>query len=603
MIKKSILKILILLIIIGLNWTGFLAVGKTLAYFFDNENSNANTYQASTLDFSLTSSNLNKFIGLTEKLFLGSVLTNSGSLAFQYTVASEKISGSDDFCNALELEAELNWVEKHNDTLMSFDVLASTTLGSWSFEIKLPVTATNIFHGETCEVDLVFKGWQTDVATYEDGGFSDEERIHLKFTSRMIVLNEFLPNPSGLVPDYGFDFGEDGDSKPQGEWVELYNNSDVNHDLAGWYIWDASGDNLNKISITNLNTQTATTIILGNSWLVVYMNKEVFDNTGDTVKLFDSADALIDSYTYIADNDYCEIEPTPGDENATNTTGSCGGVPPNKSYARIPDGIGYWVDPIPTPGGPNILELEIINQEEAIEEEPPVNEEEPSINEEPPVEEEEPPTEEEPLVEKEPVVDEEPATEEELIGEETPPAEEQITNEETTETSGEITEDVVDEGVEEEPIVEEPPITEEGPVVEEEPAEEEVTTEENQEEGGIIEEINEIIDEVIDAIVDEIMPAEETGDELVSEPEVPAVPVIEDALIIEEAPADETPAVEEQPAMVPDDGSSPSPQDGMGEGSGDGGGDTSGSSDSSSPTEGAGESSGDSGDTGDSVSE
>ena len=31
-------------------------------------------------------------------------------------------------------------------------------------------------------------------------------------------------------------------------------------------------------------------------------------------------------------------------------------MPTNKSYARIPDGTGSWVDPIPTPGEPNKME-------------------------------------------------------------------------------------------------------------------------------------------------------------------------------------------------------------------------------------------------------
>ena len=168
--------------------------------------------------------------------------------------------------------------------------------------------------------------------------------------------------------------------------------------------------------------------------------------------------------------------------------------------------------------------------------------------------------------------------------------------------------------IEEEPVIDEEP-AEEIPVIGGESIEEEVTpvpsiedgatgqaTEENQEPGGIIEEINEIIDEVVEEIVDEIMPDEETGDEVISEPEVP---VIDEAPIIEEAPADETSVVEpaenpsdiqageEQPAVVPDDSSSN--PDGAGEsvsdgGSGDGGGETGGGSDSGSPTEGAGES-------------
>ncbi|XOB41684.1 MAG: TasA family protein [Candidatus Nealsonbacteria bacterium] len=186
--------------------------------------------------------------------------------------------------------------------------------------------------------------------------------------------------------------------------------------------------------------------------------------------------------------------------------------------------------------------------------------------------------------------------------------EEELVTEDEELDSEEVIENAAEEipVIEEEPTEEEenPPVEEEPSITEEEeppPTEEEPPTEENQEQGGIIEEINEIIDEVIDEIVEEIMPDEEIGDEVVSEAEAP---IIDEALIIEEASADEIPAVDEQPATVPDDSSST--QDGVGEnssdgGSGDGGdGDTSGSLDSSGPAEGASEGSSE---TGDSVSE
>jgi hypothetical protein len=47
------------------------------------------------------------------------------------------------------------------------------------------------------------------------------------------------------------------------------------------------------------------------------------------------------------------MQPTPGGVNNTTGNGGCGIVPPNKSFARIPDGVGPWVDPIPTPGEQN----------------------------------------------------------------------------------------------------------------------------------------------------------------------------------------------------------------------------------------------------------
>lgn len=341
--------------IIGFYQFGLSAVGQTFASFNDTEVSEGNVYQAGTLDFSLNDTDFDESIGLDETILLSSVLTNSGSLDFQYTVEAKKISGSDEFCNALLLEAKLNGVKQHDENLMPFSA-SSTKRGTWKFNIEMPVSATNIPHGDVCEIDLVFKGWQTDVANYGDSGFFDEERIHIRLTSRMIVLNEFLPRPSGI--EYGFDFGDDNSDMPEGEWVEIYNNSDYDFDLADWYIKDDLDTDTNKIMITAANTYPATTLIGAKSWLVVYMNKAVLNNTGDTVKLFDNTDTLIDSYTYTVVSDYCDIEPTPGDENTTDTSGSCAGVPSNKSYARIPDGIGDWVDPVPTPGTANIMEQE-----------------------------------------------------------------------------------------------------------------------------------------------------------------------------------------------------------------------------------------------------
>lgn len=346
------LRLLIALLIAGMNWTGLAAVGTTLAYYSDGEASSENALGAGSLDFSLVPASHMKSIGLAEEVSVSSVLVNSGTLDWRYTVEAEKVSGSDDFCGALELEAKLNGVEKYDGSLLSLDVPSLTALGTWKFNIEFPVDAVGVAHGDTCEVDFVYKGWQTEIPLYEDSGFTDEERISVTLAARMIVLNEFLPNPEGEA--YGFDFGDDSDNMPQGEWVELYNNSDSSFDLASWYIWDASGAEANKIVVTAANTDLATTVIPAGGWLVVYMNKAVLNNTGDTVKLFDGSDTLIDSRIYVS-NDFCEIEPTPGEDNSTTVSGECGGVPPNKSYARIPDGIGEWVDPIPTPGGVNRL--------------------------------------------------------------------------------------------------------------------------------------------------------------------------------------------------------------------------------------------------------
>lgn len=143
--------------------------------------------------------------------------------------------------------------------------------------------------------------------------------------SEGIVLNEFLPNPNGN------ECRLDGVA---GEWAEIYNNSDIEKDLADWQIRDSGN---HTIAISGSNTHTGVTTIgakdSGSEWLVVFLNGCVLNNSGgDSVNLYNADGQLIDSYSY------------------------SGSAPENKSYARVPDGTGAWFDPIPTPGGPNILE-------------------------------------------------------------------------------------------------------------------------------------------------------------------------------------------------------------------------------------------------------
>lgn len=381
LIKSFSVSFIIPALITGMNWYGLSAIGSTAAYFNDTETSGGNAFVAGSLDLALTKTSHGALIGLAEETSFSSILLNSGTLGWRYTLDAEKISGDDDFCAALLLEAKLNGLEKHDGSLLSLDVPVSGTLGTWKFEIELPVGAAGVKHGDTCETDLVYSGWQEEILLPEESGFSDEERISVALTARMVVLNEFLPNPGGEA--YGFDFGDDSSDMPQGEWVEIYNNGDTSVDLNGWYVWDASGAEANKIAITAANTDLASTVIPPGDWLVVYMNKAVLNNTGDTVKLYDASGLLIDSHEYI-NNDFCEIEPTPGDDNSTTAGGSCGGVPPNKSYARIPDGIGGWVDPIPTPGRRNRLDAppEIINSSASTQSEPVLSADESAVEEE-----------------------------------------------------------------------------------------------------------------------------------------------------------------------------------------------------------------------------
>jgi len=571
--KKSLIKIISLLIIISLNWTGLSAILETFAYFSDTAISTNNIIQAGVLDMTLRSGQNNFVPGannmkpgdqVNRDIYIGKT---AFSLALRHNVSFEFISEDIDLCNQLDLKiwydhyfgppsggyanrdmrltydgklsALINYTHSdfeipHPDD--QFDTDPSDGTEQWFYySIILPSNVADSFQGKVCHFNFVYEAWQTNLPDSSQG-FTDTEEIESTiktgYWNPPVVLNEFLPNPSG--------------SEAFGEWVELYNLSDSDYNVAGWVLYD--NNDKHDLVISNCHTNTGDTTIPAKGFLVVYRKTEpscssnfTLNNLSDTIRLYsdtiENGGVLIDSYTYDNKN-LVEVEPTPAGPNDEPGNPTSNQV--DKSYARYPDGTGPWIDPIPTPGAPNLLSEEEIRK----------------------------------------------------LGLEENPLNQELTNELVEKPVEELVEEPISDEVEE-------PVVEEETVIEEEPLVEEVTTEENQEQGGIIEEINKIINEVIDEIVDEII-----SDEIINEPteEAPVeeteAPVIEDVPIIEEVLVDETPGVEEQPAVVPDD--SFSNPDGAGEsvsdgGSGDGGGDTSGSLDNSSPAEGAGESSGDSG--------
>ena len=150
-----------------------------------------------------------------------------------------------------------------------------------------------------------------------------------------VVINEFLPNPSG----------DDDALKPAGEWVELYNRGGTAVDVSNWALYDSI--DTHELLITAAVTDTGGTIVPAGGRLVVYRNGDtdfVLNNSGgDSVRLFNAliilGGTLVDSHAYTA--------------NAAT----------DKTTARIPDGTDNWVDPIPTPGEPNQLSEEEISGE------------------------------------------------------------------------------------------------------------------------------------------------------------------------------------------------------------------------------------------------
>jgi predicted ribosomally synthesized peptide with SipW-like signal peptide len=414
--RKSLIKIVSLLLIIGLNWTGLLAVGNTFAYYNDTETSSENSYSAGTLDFQLSpqSDFYNLTLGEENQIAKREIeIQNQGTLGFWYKITTTSFSKK---CQKLNLTLILEDGTEITQPLKDFQT-GPIQFSDLTDDLEFVVSpAKNISGKKTCDFTLQFEAWQDETFGV---GFWDIEEIPNTVTIEReknkkakddIVINEFLPNPSGD------DCILEG---LEGEWVEIYNRGSTEVDLEDWYLLDSED---NKIVISEYNTHTGFTIIepkdSGNEWLVVFLNGCILNNEkGDTISLYDDEGSLIDSYTYK------------------------GSVPENKSFARYPDGSKKWYDPIPTPGGPNILEEEIF-EEETTEEEPTI-EETSTSNEETATTTEETATTTEEIT----PTEEATSTDETTINEEPPVIEtiDETINEIPDETGGETTEDVIEE--------------------------------------------------------------------------------------------------------------------------------------------------------------
>ena len=176
------LKIIMIAIIIALGCLGILTIGKTVAYFNDDETSSENIYSAGTLDFSLDSSGDDASRDVN--------IINNGTLGFQYRVKTDNISGK--LCNYLNLSADLEGTSVYIGPLSSFDYEAgefSDLTDNWHFTTSLDSNDPDLdsndpdLQDKTCSFDLVFDAVQIDGT-----GFSDQEII-----SNSIASNNWLP--------------------------------------------------------------------------------------------------------------------------------------------------------------------------------------------------------------------------------------------------------------------------------------------------------------------------------------------------------------------------------------------------------------------------
>lgn len=320
------------------------------AFFSELEGSYKNTFGASSLGIALS------VTAQTEDSRTVAVLADQEE-AVEYQVAKTDATGV--FCADLQMEVSKDGVGIFDGSLTTFVQSTSSALQAGEsdvFEYVFSVADDDAVYAGACAVTFTYKANQAGYA-FGQAFFDTETDAFVLQASDFgatpsapagVVLNEVLANPEGADDQGGL----------QGEWVELYNNSTVSVDLTGWYIKDLAGHTIPITAATTMNGRTSIGAVdSGTQWVVVYMNGEILNNTGDTVTLYNASSTVMDSYAFGGhDNDTDPDSHHTGGGDNDGPTGDETAANEGKSDARIPDGTGTWIDPIPTPGGYNILE-------------------------------------------------------------------------------------------------------------------------------------------------------------------------------------------------------------------------------------------------------
>ncbi len=307
----------------------FAIPASIIAFYGDTEKLDKQNFTATELHFA-------SLPQVPDRQYISPVLNQDDTftLPTNFTASSTKalyditsvVSGDLDFCASLRVSAD-GYLGSISAEAPYF--ATEPLSGGTDWQVKLSyntlATSTNFAHGAKCDVTLKVEGWQENM-TKATAGYRDAYSVTVPVVAQMVVLNEVLAMP---------DPGED-------EFIELYNLSPYPVDVAGFNITEktSDGDTVNHI-IRNVSLGSydmvaydgsGTTIVPAHGFLALRYSggTSYLDSSGDTITLLDTESIMLDTYTF-----------------GTAITG--------KSDARMPDGTGPWIDPIPTPNEPNTL--------------------------------------------------------------------------------------------------------------------------------------------------------------------------------------------------------------------------------------------------------
>jgi len=227
-----------------------------------------------------------------------------------FTVTVEVTTNQDVTALALDEDLPSGWTVTEVD---SAGAIFKNSTNEWLWMAAIPSgTTKTVIYNVTVPSDAAETVYQItgNVSAYGVSPIAvgGEDSVTVGVPPVKVVINEFLPNPVGT---------DTGDN----EFIELYNYGDTAADITGWTLKDAFG---------TTTSYTITGTIEPGEFKVFWRNETgiTLNNDEDMIYLNNSAGTIVDSYHYTSSTE-------------------------GKSWARIPDGTGDFVEADPTPGAKN----------------------------------------------------------------------------------------------------------------------------------------------------------------------------------------------------------------------------------------------------------
>lgn len=172
--------------------------------FQDNESANGNDFSASNLEAEATSVQTELLPGATAAGMVPGTsvsrdanIKNVGDEDFQYKVEFDEVSGDDELCDTLQIQAEKNGAVVYNNDLLDFTVNGGTLNSGddddWDFTITMSLGSSHNVENMNCNFNFKFTAWQT-IFPAPTQGWVDEENI----TDNAITAGDWEPTISGV---------------------------------------------------------------------------------------------------------------------------------------------------------------------------------------------------------------------------------------------------------------------------------------------------------------------------------------------------------------------------------------------------------------------